>query len=64
MGNIGNETGSIWWPLIASYGSYPFYWHYNSDMSFTAMVMFAAYVFDTKGKQWRRKVTAKKSLFK
>lgn len=64
MGNIGHEEGSLWWPLAAAYITYPFYWHYNSDMTFTAMVMFAAFVFDTKAKKWRRRISQKKSCIR
>uniref|UniRef100_A0A1B6FPN6 DnaJ homolog subfamily C member 22 n=1 Tax=Cuerna arida TaxID=1464854 RepID=A0A1B6FPN6_9HEMI len=62
VGNIGNEEGSLWWPLVASYIVYPFYWHYNSDTSFTALVIFTAFVFDTKAKHWRTRVRPRKSF--
>lgn len=62
VGNIGHEEGAIWWPLAGAYVIYPFYWHYNDDITFTFMVISAAMLFDTKAKKWRRKVKQKKSF--
>jgi nitrate/nitrite transporter NarK len=64
VGNIGNEEGSLWWPLGVAYAIYPLYWQNATDLSFTTMVIMAAFAFDIKAKKWRRRVKPEKSFAK
>ncbi|XP_066991069.2 dnaJ homolog subfamily C member 22 [Anabrus simplex] len=62
VGNIGRETGSIWWPLGAAYAVYPLRSYIADDSNwFTTMTFLAALAFDNKSKRWRRHVK-KRSL--
>ncbi|XP_053624867.1 dnaJ homolog subfamily C member 22 [Plodia interpunctella] len=55
VGNIGREQGSLKWPLLAAYVTYPVrYYVYDETVWFTLMVLAAALVFDTFSKEWRR----------
>ncbi|KAL1130913.1 hypothetical protein AAG570_012154 [Ranatra chinensis] len=64
VGNIGHEEGSLIWPVLAAYAAYPVYRYYGGDISFSLIVIAASYMFDWKSKQWRRRITHKKSLVK
>lgn len=55
VGNIGHEQGTLKWPLLAAYVSYPLrYFIYDETVFFTIMVLSAALAFDSFSKQWRR----------
>jgi len=69
VGNIGREEGSIWWPLLAAYATYPLYFYsvcsfMDDSTSFALMVFASAYAFDSKAKQWRRRPKPKRSILR
>lgn len=56
VGNIGNEKGSLKWPVLAAYAAYPLrYYIYDETIWFTVMVLASACAFDTFSKEWRRR---------
>lgn len=64
VGNIGHEEGSLLWPLLAAYATYPLYKNYPGEMTFTAMILAASYAFDWFSKKWRRQQNPKKPVYK
>ncbi|KAK0180855.1 hypothetical protein PV327_003192 [Microctonus hyperodae] len=65
VGNVGREQGTIWAPLICSYGTYPTMYYISDDnVWLSVMVVAACLGFDTFSKQWRLKPRKKRSLSK
>ncbi|XP_045784946.1 dnaJ homolog subfamily C member 22 [Maniola jurtina] len=55
VGNIGREQGSLKWPLLAAYATYPIrYYYYDKSVWITLMVLASSLVFDSYAKEWRR----------
>nr|CAD7395701.1 unnamed protein product [Timema cristinae] len=65
VGNIGREQGTIWWPLVAAYATFPLYYYFEDDTTaYSLMTFVSSLAFDTWSKKWRRTPPKKKSLAK
>ncbi|XP_022832733.1 dnaJ homolog subfamily C member 22 isoform X2 [Spodoptera litura] len=55
VGNIGNEEGSLKWPLLGAFAAYPIrYYVFDDSIWFTIMLLASACAFDSYSKRWRR----------
>ncbi|CAH0703272.1 unnamed protein product [Spodoptera exigua] len=55
VGNIGNEEGSLKWPLLGAFIAYPIrYYVFDDSIWFTIMLLASACAFDSYSKRWRR----------
>ncbi|XP_014664214.1 PREDICTED: dnaJ homolog subfamily C member 22-like [Priapulus caudatus] len=65
VGNIGRESGNVWFSLIGAYITFPLYRDINKNhnvISLSAVV--STVLFNWLGKEWRRKPRRKSSLCK
>lgn len=64
VGNIGHETGTIWWCLAGAYACYPLFWHMDESTACTVMTLVSALAFDTLSKRWQTKPKPRKRFLK
>lgn len=55
VGNVGQQKGSMWTPLLAAYLTLPLKYFMDESTAYTIMVLAAAYTFDSFEKQWKQK---------
>ncbi|KAK6627688.1 hypothetical protein RUM44_010167 [Polyplax serrata] len=67
VGNMGQEQGTFWWPLAASYAAYPLSVYVDDETTwFSLMTLASSLAFDHLSKEWRRtprKVRSKSRRF-
>ncbi|XP_023229256.1 dnaJ homolog subfamily C member 22-like [Centruroides sculpturatus] len=61
VGNIGQEEGDFWMPLIGAYLTYPLYFWKKSSVFWTSVLSCAA--FNRYAKKWRRSPRRQRSIF-